>query len=106
MAKLPEHLIEKQPRTLAQLQPGERAAFPLYGFNVDADHNLFAMLGTELDGQDPNLGYGEIWRDEEGAYHADLKGTRRKWKPRDLRIYEMTKNPPIVPITTITGAES
>jgi hypothetical protein len=106
MAKLPEHLVLKQPRTLADLQLGEHAAFPLYGFKINADHNLFAILLTELDGKDPKVEYGEIWRDETGAYHADLKGTRRKWKPEDLRIYEMAKNSHIVPITTITGTKS
>jgi hypothetical protein len=106
MAKLPEGMIEKIPRTLAHLQPGERAAFPLYGFILDADHNLVARLGVELDQRDPKLEYGEIWRDQKGAFHADLKGTRRRWKPEDLHLYEMSKNPQIVHITSIVGTES
>jgi len=99
-------MIEKLPRTLAHLQPGERAAFPLYGFKIDTQHNLFASLGTEVDGEDPQVEYGEIWRDQEGAFHANLKGTRRKWKPEDLRIYEMSRISQIVPITSIVGTES
>ena len=105
MARLPEHLIEKQPRTLAHLKPGERARFPLFGFKIDADHNLFAILSAELEGEDPKVECGEIWRNGEGTYHADLKGTHRKWKPEDLRIYDMTKSPRIVPIATIAGTE-
>ena len=59
----------------------------------------------EVDKQDPKLDHGEIWRDQEGAYHADLKGTKRQWKPEDLRIYSMSEKPRIVPIATIVGAE-
>ncbi len=106
MAKLPDHLIEKQPRTLADLRPGERAPFPLHAFKIDADYNLFATLSAKLDTQDLKLEYGEIRRDEDGTYHADLKGTQRKWKPEDLRLHSMTEKPRIVPIATIVGAES
>jgi hypothetical protein len=106
MAKLPEYLIAKKPPTLADLQPGERALFPLYGFKIDAEHNLFAALNVELHTQDSKHEYGEIWRDEEGAYHADLKGTQRKWEPKDLGLYFMSEKPSIVPIATIAGTES
>lgn len=106
MAKLPEYLITKKLPTLADLQPGERAFFPLYGFKIDAEHNLFASLSVELHTQDSRLDYGEIWRDDEGVYHADLKGTRHKWKPENLRLYFMSEKPGIVPIATITGTES
>jgi hypothetical protein len=106
MAKLPEYLIEKKLPTLAELQPGERALFPLYGFKIDAEHNLFASLSVELHTQGSKHDYGEIWRDEKGAYHADLKGTRRKWKPENLQLYLMSQKPGIVPIATIAGTES
>ena len=105
MAKLPDHLIAKPPRTLADLQPGERVPFPLYAFKIDAEYNLFATLGAELDGSDSQFEYGEIWRDEDGTYHADLKGTQRKWKPEDLGLYFMSEKPRIVPIATIAGTE-
>jgi hypothetical protein len=106
MAKLPEHLIEKKARTLADLQAGERASYPLYGIRIDAEHCVFAMLNADLDQQDPKMEYGEIWRDSEGAYHVDLKGTQRKWKAEDLRIFVMTERPSVVPITTITGVDT
>jgi hypothetical protein len=45
-----------------------------------------------VDKQDPKLEYGEIWRDQQGAYHADLKGTKRQWKPEDLGIYSFQRS--------------
>jgi len=99
-------LVEKQPRTLADLQPGERVPFPLYALKIDAENNLFATLSAELDISDSQLEYGEIWRDKDGAYHADLKGTRRKWKPENLELYFMSEKPRIVTIATIAGADS
>jgi hypothetical protein len=46
VAKLPDH---KQPRKLADLQ----------------------ALVAGLEGSDSQFEYGEIWRDEDGTYHAD-----------------------------------
>ena len=69
------------------------------------EHNLFASLSVELHTEDSKLHYGEIWRDEKGAYHADLKGTHRKWEPQDLGLYFMSEKPGIVPIATIAGTE-
>jgi hypothetical protein len=71
VAKLPDHLLAKQPRTLADQQAGERVPFPFYAFKIDAEFNLFATLVGGLDGSDSQFEYGEIWRDEDGTYHAD-----------------------------------
>jgi hypothetical protein len=53
-----------------------------------------------------NTRTGEIWRDAQGAYHADLKGTRRKWKADDSRIFLLSnRDPHLVPISTLTGVD-
>jgi hypothetical protein len=105
MAKLPETLIEPRKRKLEDLHPCERALFPLYGLMIDEEYNAFASLRTELPPLvEDNREYGEIWRDEHGKYHVDLKDTKHKWKPKDLTIFTMDSTPRMVSIETITWA--
>ncbi len=103
MVKLPDHLIQKPKRTLADLQPGQRVSYPMYGVRVDLDHSVYAILLTELEPSNQEQEEAEIWRDTEGAYHLDLRQTKRRFKPEDLTLFRMSTNPAIVPIASIEG---
>jgi hypothetical protein len=103
MAKLPETLFAPEKRKLKDLRPGERALFPLYTLKVDEQRNLFASLQAELAPPlEKSVEYGEIWIDDAGRYHIDLKNTKRIWKPQDLTLFMMGSVPHLVPIETIT----
>ena len=51
-AKLPEELIRKRPRTVADLEPGSEAFVPLYSIVVDLDRSVYLFRNAELESTD------------------------------------------------------
>ena len=89
MAKVPEELFKRKPRCVKDLQPGERAQVALCSIVVDFDRNAFIFPAAELAPPfDKQLEYGDIWIDDQGQYHVDLKNARKGWKPQDLTLWK------------------
>jgi hypothetical protein len=107
MAKLPEALVEKSKRKLKDLRAGERALFPLHALKIDEQRNAFLFVNTDLaPPTEANIEYGEIWVDDAGKYHIDLKATKRIWKPQDLTLFTMGSGQHLVPVETIAWSAS
>jgi hypothetical protein len=102
MAKIPEELIKRKQRTVNDLQPGERAKLALCMITVDYDRNAFVFANAELGPPlDDELEYGDIWLDDQGKYHVDLKDTRRVWQPRDITLFRRNEEYGVKPIESI-----
>jgi glyceraldehyde-3-phosphate dehydrogenase/erythrose-4-phosphate dehydrogenase len=75
MAKIPKALFKDRTRTLADLQPGHRAWFPLALISVDHDGNAFISVSTELAPLfEKRLEYVVAWLDNEWQISCRFEG--------------------------------
>src|ERR1700732_2470494 len=98
-AKLPEELIRKRPRTVADLEPGSEAFVPLYSIVVDLDRSVYLFRNAELESTDEKS--VRVRRDDKGAYHPRLEGVNKQFDLKDLELYKPRGL--VVPIESISG---
>jgi hypothetical protein len=79
--RLPDVLIEQEPRCLRDLHPGKQMSIVFTEFKVDEDRRCY----LNANGEERNIGFSTIVvrRDADGNYHVDMPSDNR-YKPSPL----------------------
>lgn len=101
-AKLPVSLISA-PKRLMDLPFGSESLISVGSVAVDSDLSVYLWSRAELELVVTERDQVLVRRDDQGLYHLDLRGTKRKFEPIDLGIWHTASTPLLIAVESITG---
>jgi hypothetical protein len=99
-AKLPDELLDRKPRRVSQLNPGETGQIPFTELRVNPRGQCFIAAKAEL--CQPQFSTIEVSRDQQGRFHVVVPPYQR-YIPRGLFVlYPFGIG--LLPVTSVTVA--